>query len=177
MPHLVAIYGPPLAGKTTLARAVAAGLGEKTAVVSPDAILQEAIRVHATDAFLEMDLVHTQTRLLVANFMKFRYHVVLEGAFYYEVDGILHRHEQEIDQTLALMRNMAPAPLIVRLSAPEETLRERAAASARAREIETILRIEGAYKARYGSRFLHLQAGEESPEELAQRVLDRLTPG
>jgi hypothetical protein len=130
--------------------------------------------VHDEDVAAELDMVHTQARLLVANFLKNGYHVVLEGAFYYERDGALHRHEQEIDQTLALMRNIAASPLVVRLMVSPDSLRRRIADAALTLEDGTAARIDASYKPRYGGRFLSLSTDESPVEELAARVLERL---
>ena len=54
MPQLVVIYGAPLSGKTSLAREVAAALDGKSAIVSPDVLFEDAIRVHDRDAYAEL---------------------------------------------------------------------------------------------------------------------------
>ena len=177
MPHLIVIYGAPLTGKSSLAREVVRALDGKSAIVSVDALFEDAIQVHDPDASAELEMVHMQARLLVANYLKNGYNVVLEGAFYYERDGVLLRHEQEIDQTLALMRNLAQAPLVVQLSASPETLTRRAEAAPAPRNIDAALRIDAAYKQRYGSRSLHLTTDEVPVAELATRVLERLRLG
>jgi chloramphenicol 3-O-phosphotransferase len=177
MPHLVVIYGAPLTGKSSLAREVAGALEGKSAVVGVDAMLEDAIRVHDPDGRAELEMVLTQARLLVANYLKNGYHTVLEGAFYYERDGVLHRHEQEIDQTLALMRNLARSPMVVRLSASAETLQRRADAGDRPRDVAGALRIDAAYKQRGGSSSLHLTTDEVSVAGLASDVLGRLGVG
>ncbi len=174
MPHLIVIYGPPLSGKSSLARAVAGALDAKAAVVSTDAMLDDAIRVHDRDVFAELEMVHTQARLLVANYLKNRYHVVLEGAFNYERDGVLHRREQEIDQILGLMRNLASSPLLVRLSAAPETLRRRIDDAPGLRDAEAALRIDAEYRQRYGNRALVLPTDETPVEDLAIEVTGRL---
>ena len=171
MPYLIVIYGAPLTGKSSLAREVAGALDDKAAVVSTDSMLEDAIRVHDRDAFAELEMVYTQARLLVANYLKNRYHVVLEGSFFHERDGVLHRHEQEIDQTLALMRNLAQSPLLVRLSASEETLRRRADASPRLRSVEAATRIDAAYKQRAGTRSMVLNTDDIPVSELSAEVL------
>jgi shikimate kinase len=177
MPYLIVIYGAPLTGKSSLAREVAGALDGKAAVVSTDALLEDAIRVHDRDVDAELEMVHIQARLLVANYLKNRYHVVLEGSFCHEQDGVLHQREQEIDQTLALMRNIALPPLLVRLSASPETLRERVEASARPRGFDVAQRIDAAYKQRHGSRSLVLSTDERPVPELAADVLGRLQAG
>ena len=112
-------------------------------------------------------------RLLVANYLKNGYHVVLEGAFSYVRDGELHHREQDIDQIAALMRNMAPAPLLVRLLAGDSVLRERATRAGRENEIEAALRISNQYKPRYG-RWLQIDTGVTTVEEGVERLLERL---
>jgi predicted kinase len=177
MAYLIVIFGAPLTGKSSLAREVARRLEGKTAVVSTEGMLEDAIVVHDGDAYAELEMVHTQARLLVANYLKNGYNVVLEGAFYYEREGRLHRHEQEVDQTLALMRNLAQAPLVVRLTASEATLRRRAEASRSTRDVAAAMRIDAAYKPRYGSRSLSLATDETAVAELAEAVLERLGAG
>jgi predicted kinase len=177
MPYLLVIYGAPLTGKSSLARELAGALEGKAAVVGTDSMLEDAIRGHDEDARAELEMVHTQARLLVANYLKNGYHVVLEGAFYYERNGELHRHEQEIDQTIALMRNLARSPLVVRLNAAEETLRRRAEGSPQPRDIAAVLRIDAAYKARYGSRSLELSTDDTSPAELAKGIIEHMRVG
>jgi hypothetical protein len=174
MPHLIVIYGAPLMGKTSLAREVARGLGDKSAVLSVDALLDDAIRVHDRDAYAELEMVYTQVRLLVANYLKNRYHVVLEGAFMHERDGTLHVREPEIDQTLGLMRNLAPSPLTVRLTASADRLRSRVAETEPPSDIETVVRIDEAYKTRYGGRALVLNTDENSLSQLAAEIHGRL---
>jgi adenylate kinase family enzyme len=174
MPHLIVIYGPPVSGKTSLARELADALDGKSSVVSIDAILQEAIRNPDKDVLAELEMVHIQARLLVANFLKNRYHVVLEGAFCFQRDGVLHHREHEIGQIVALMRNLAPAPLVVGLSAPASTLRHRLQAAERSLEVEPALAVSSGIRAREDGRALALNSEVLSTPELAQIVLDRL---
>lgn len=174
MPHLVVVHGAPLTGKTTLARAIAGAFDAKAALVSADGLLHESIPVHAGDASAELEMVYTQVRLLVANYLKSHYHVVMEGAFFHEIEGVLHRREQEIDRTLGLMRNLAPSPLLVRLDASPETLQERAGRANRLREVEAALRIQDEYRQRYGNRFMELNTDARSVEDLARDVMGQL---
>ncbi|HEX5141809.1 MAG TPA: AAA family ATPase [Dehalococcoidia bacterium] len=173
MPHLVVIYGAPLSGKSTLARELAAAFTDKTALLSVDRLAGDAIVVPDEDVFSELEMAHTQARLLVANYLKNRYNVVLEGAFFYERGGELHRYEQEIDQIVALMRNLARAPVLVRLSASEETLRVRAKDQGRENEVATALRISSEYKARYG-RWLDIDTSKMSVPEAVAELRERL---
>jgi hypothetical protein len=116
--YLVVIYGTSSAGKET-AWQLARSLPGKSAVLSLDALLDGAIAQAAEDVPAELDMVHTQIRLLVANYMRNGYHVVVEGAFYHERDGATYRYEQDIDQLVALMRNMTRKALTVHLRAEE----------------------------------------------------------
>ena len=174
MPHLVVIYGAPFTGKSSVAREVAGMLGAGTALVSVDALLGESIVVAGPDVVPELEMVHTQARLLVANYLKNGYHVVVEGAYYYERDGVLHRHEQEIDQLISLMRNLARAPLIAGLSASMKTLHQRAADCGRPGEVETALRIAEAYKPRYGNRVISVATDEGQISHVAAQIVSRL---
>ena len=120
-----------------------------------------------------MEMVTTQVRLMVANYLKSRYNVVLEGAFSYEREGHLLHREQEIDQVTALMRNLAPAPLMVRLATDEAVLRERAASAGRENEVGAALRISNEYRARYG-RWLQIDTGVTPVFEAVKILLERL---
>src|SRR5688572_21300801 len=173
MPHLIVIYGPPFSGKSTFAAALAHSLPEKTAIVSADYLALEAIAVHDGAAFDEMEMVTTQVRLMVANYLKNGYNVVLEGAFSQVLDEGLQHREQEIDQIAALMRNLAPSPLLVRLVADEPVLKERARGAGRENEIETAIRINSAYKPRYG-RWLQIDTGIATVDEAIETLRERL---
>jgi hypothetical protein len=173
MPHLIVIYGAPFTGKSTLSRALGGSLPEKTALVSADYLAGEAIPAHDANMLDEMEMVTTQIRLLVANYLKNGYNVVLEGAFSSVLDGEVQNREQEIDQVAALMRNLAPSPLLVRLTAREQVLRERAQFAGRENEIESALRINSAYKPRYG-RWLQIDTGITTVDEAAETLRERL---
>ncbi len=173
--QLIVIYGPPLAGKSTVARELAAGLEGKTAVVSLDHILGEAIVTPDPDAAAELDMAHMQLRLLVANFMKNHYHVVVDGAFLYERDGELHSFENEISHLLALMNPLAERALMVRLRASDETLTQRGHATERENEVEEAIRVSAAYQDRFGLRHISIDSDTRSPAETAdliRRALD-----
>jgi hypothetical protein len=124
--YLVVIYGAPLSGKTEVAWQLARGLPGKTALISTDQLLDGAIVQGGADAYAELEMVHTQLRLLTANYMKNGYHVVIEGPFYHERDGVVHRFEQDIDQVVSLMRQMTQKALTVHLTADAAVLRRRA---------------------------------------------------
>src|SRR6266540_736791 len=127
--YLVIMYGPALSGKSSVTWRLARLLSEKSAVVSFDSLLGGSIANRAHDELAELQMVHTQARLLVANYMKNGYHVVVEGAFFYEVDGAIRRYEQEIDQLVSLMRQMTDKALVVHLTAAPEIIGARAKAN------------------------------------------------
>jgi hypothetical protein len=158
-PNLTVIYGPPLAGKTALAWELAGSMSGKTAVVSTDQLLGGAIAVPDANAAAELEMVHVQLRLLVANYLKNRYNVVVEGAFLYERGGEVHSYEADVDQLVALMRNLASRSLIIRLDAPEAVLARRAVETGREEELATALSLRAAFKARYGARLLSFDTG------------------
>jgi shikimate kinase len=172
--HLIVIYGPPLSGKTTLAWEVARALGEKSVVVSVDQLLNGTIAVADEDAQAELDMVQVQLRLLVANYLKNRYHVVLEGPFIYDRGGRLHNFESDIDQLIALMRHLTDEALIVRLDASTETLAARAQSDGRAAELEPSLRIRDAFRSRSGARYQAHDSSSESVEQISRSVLAAL---
>jgi hypothetical protein len=175
MAYLVVIYGAPFTGKSTLAWELARSLPGKTAVVSTDQLASGSIAVPDADAEAELEMVHTQLRLLVANYLKNRYNVVVEGPFAFLRQGRLLSFESDIDQMLGLMRNLAPRPLVVRLDASEPVLRERAMAEGRQDDLEAALRIRGAARPRYGERFLSFDTVSMRPDEIARTVRDALT--
>jgi hypothetical protein len=129
--------------------------------------------VHDANILDELEMVTTQVRLLVANYLKNGYHVVLEGTFSHVLDGDLQHREQEIDQIAALMRNLASSPLLVRLVADEGVLKERALGADRENEIATAIRINSAYKPRYG-RWLQIDTGEKAVAEAIETLRERL---
>jgi len=176
MPDLIVIYGPPLAGKSTVARLLGAAMPERTAIVSTDYLLNQAITRPDRDRRAELELVHQQLRLLVANYLKFQYHCIVEGPFVFELDGGLANYEAHIDQLLALMRMMTLRKMIVRLSASEEELARRAEQTAREAELALALRIEDAYKVRAAAELRSFNTGAHTAEEIVASILGEL-PG
>src|SRR5438445_4757363 len=114
---LILVYGPPFSGKTETAWAIARSLPGRSAILSADALLA-AIVNSSEDAEAELELVHVQLRLLAANYLKQRYHLVIEGPFLFDRGGRLMSYESHIDQIVALMRNLVSQSLVVRLLAP-----------------------------------------------------------
>jgi adenylate kinase family enzyme len=176
VPDLLVIYGPPLSGKSTIARALGRAMQERTAIVSTDYLLHEAIARPDRDRTAELDLVHQQLRLLVANYLKFQYNCIIEGPFIFERGGSLASYEAAIDQLLALMRMMTLRKMIVRLNASEEELARRAEQTGRERELSLALRIEAAYRNRVAPELRSYNTGAHSPEDIVASILEEL-PG
>ncbi|HEX5368448.1 MAG TPA: AAA family ATPase [Dehalococcoidia bacterium] len=174
MAYLVVIYGAPFSGKTSVANQLARSLPGKSAVLSVDALLRDAIVVPDEDAASELEMVHMQTQLLTSHLLKNRYNVVVEGPFYYVHDDVLYRRDQDIDHIVSLMRNLTRASLFVRLSASEEAMRARATAARRESELEPALRIDAAYKNRYGPRALRFDTSDTEPEDVAAAIREEL---
>jgi chloramphenicol 3-O-phosphotransferase len=170
--YLVVVYGAPLSGKTSVAWQLARTLPGKTAVVSVDQLTGGAIAQPSGDVASELDMVHTQVRLLVANYMKNGYHVVVEGPFYYEREGALHRYDQDIDQLVSLMRQMTQKALLVHLTAGDAVLAARAVAAGR--DAGVTGRIAAQYKQRYGSRSLSFDTEAAAAGEIADAIRERL---
>lgn len=174
MAYLVIVYGAPLSGAASVAWALARSLAAKTAVVSTGHLVEGAIAVPDRDALAELEMAHTQLRLLVATYLKSRYNVVVEGPFFHERDGALHDFEAQIDQLVSLMRNLAQRSLVVRIDAPEEALAARAEAAGRMSELATSKRVRAAYRPRDGARFLSFDSAALSAEEIARRLRSAL---
>jgi hypothetical protein len=152
--YLIVIYGAPTASKAA-AWELARSLPGKSASLSFDQLLQGAIAQPADDVLAELDMVHIQARLLVANYMRNGYNVVVEGPFYYHRGGELHRYEQDIDQLVALMRQMTRRALIVHL---------RGARGDQGFD----------YKQRYGSGAMAIDAAEMEAGEVTDVILEKL---
>jgi tRNA uridine 5-carbamoylmethylation protein Kti12 len=172
--YLIVIYGAPFSGKTSLAWQVARGLSGKTAVVSVDHLLTGAIAVPDLDADAELEMVHVQLRLLTANYLKNRYHVVVEGPFVFERDGRVIDYEAEIGQLIALMRNLVQGSLIVRLEAPPDVISQRARDAGREHDAAAALRLRDAYQGRYEGRALRLDSRAGPVDALAREVRGKL---
>ena len=170
--YLVVVYGAPLSGKSSVAGQLARTLPGKTAVVSINQLLDGAIPQPSADAPAELEMVHTQVRLLTANYMKNGYHVVVEGPFYYDRGGSLQRFEQDIEQLVSLMRQMTQKALLVQLTAAQPVLESRAALAGR--DAASAGRIAGLYKQRSGSRSLSFDTGATGVVEIADVIRERL---
>ena len=172
--YLVVIYGAPFSGKSSVARELARSFPGKSAVLSVDALLRDAIVVPGEDAASELEMVHMQTQLLTSNMLKNRYNVVVEGPFYFERDGVLYRHEPDLDHIVSLMRNLTQASLMVRLSGSEHAMRARAAAAHREDELEAAMRIEAAYRMHYGPRAVSFDTSDSQPSDIAAAIRNEL---
>lgn len=152
--YLIVIYGAPDASKAT-AWELSRALPGKSALLSVDQLLHGAIAQPAGDAAAELDMVHVQIRLLVANYMRNGYNVVVEGPFYYHRAGELHRYEHDIDQLVALMRQMTQKALTVHLrGAPGDEGFE--------------------YKLRSGNGAMSLDAAVMEAAEMAEAICEKL---
>lgn len=176
MPDLIVIYGPPLSGKSTLAVALGHAMPERTAVVSSDHLLNEAIVNPDSDRTAELELVHQQVRLLVANYLKFQYHCIVEGPFMFERGGGLVSYEAHIDQLLALMRMMTLRKVIVRLEAPPAELARRAEVTGRHADLDLAARITAAYRNRGGPELRTYNTAAHTAAEIVSSILEEL-PG
>lgn len=163
--QLILIYGPPLSGKSTAAWQIARGLDGKTAVVSVDQLIEGSIAVPDQDAAAELEMVHVQLRLLVANYLKNHYNVVVEGPFIFELDGRQQSYEREIGALTSLMRNLTTTTLLVRLKVDDATLTARGSAE----EAAAAARIQEGYIENFTHR-LTLDSGAMTPVEIAAKV-------
>ncbi len=149
------IYGISDASNS-VAWQLARRLPGKSAVLSVDQLLAGAIAQPADDTAAELDMAHTQLRLLVANYMKNGYNVVVEGVFFYERGGQVYRYEQDIDQLVALMRNMTEKALMVHLRSADDSARF-------------------SYRDRYGVNSVSVDFSG-SVETVAEEILHKLLP-
>lgn len=170
MADLVIVYGPPLTGRNEVAWAIARSMPGRSAVLSADSLLAGAIAVPWEDAAAELEMVHGQVRLLVAFYLKHRYHLVVEGPFLFERGGALISYESHIDQLVALMRHLALQSVVVRLDLDANELRSRAAATVVPAEAETISRLAAAYRERTGPNLLTFDAASNSSQVIAAAV-------
>ncbi len=171
---LIVIYGPPFAGKTTTAWETANSFSGKTAVLSTDSLRKGSIAVPDFNQRAELEMAHTQLRLMTANYLKNAYNLVVEGPFRFERGGETFDFESDIDQLVSLMRHLAEQALVVRLEVSDESLASRAAHLNRTPEVTSAQRINSAYKPRYGERFLSADTDTLTPQEIAGTVHETL---
>jgi broad-specificity NMP kinase len=172
--YLVVIYGAPLTGKSSIAWRLAKTLAGKTAVVSFDGLIQGSIAVRADDERAEVEMAHIQARLLVANYMKNGYNVVVEGPFSYQIEGGTHQMQHDVDQLVALMRQMTSKALAVHLTASPEAIERRASEAWREEEMAEAAELAGKYRARYGRNAMTLDTSEMDVDAAARAIREQL---
>ena len=87
---------------------------------------------------------------------------------------MLHNFESEMDQLVALMRNLAHPSLLVRLDVTEDALGRRAGESGRSGEIDVARRIRGAYKARGGGQYLNFDTEALSAADITAMIREKI---
>lgn len=100
--ELVFLRGPAGAGKSTVARMLAARLDGKSVVIAVDDLLENWIVNHDADAPREESVAYRQLRLLVSGYLRAGYHTIVEGRWL-TLDGASHRH---YDHELVAIRNL-----------------------------------------------------------------------
>jgi chloramphenicol 3-O-phosphotransferase len=128
----VVIRGPALAGKTSIARALAERLPGRVACISQDDVWERWIVKHDDDLARETGLVYRQLKVLAASYIRERYHVVVDASYAVFRDGVAVRHDADLRELLGLVTTIpAVHALFVTVNAPLEVLLERARGSAR----------------------------------------------
>jgi predicted kinase len=123
----VVIRGPRFAGKTTLARHLAARLRDKAGLISQDDLWWRWIVRHDHNLGAEAALVYRAMKLLASSYIRGRYHVVVEGPFAVEQEGVVALHDSDLRDLLGLVSTIpAVRPLLGAVTAPLETLTARA---------------------------------------------------
>jgi hypothetical protein len=110
---LIIVYGLPRDGTADVARGIAAGLPSKTALVRQADLDGNAIVSHDADRAAELDMVYMQIKLLVSNYLRNGYSVVVDAPYLHEFAGETHSYEDEVEQLRGLMRAMPVTPLTV----------------------------------------------------------------
>lgn len=129
---VVVVRGPALVGKSTVARRLAERLPGKVALLSQDDLQSRWIVGHDDSLAAEVELVYRQIKLLAASYVRAGYHMVIEGAFAAYRDGNAATHDSDLRELLGLIASIPNArPLFVALTAPLDTLLERAATGSR----------------------------------------------
>lgn len=170
----VVVRGPALAGKTTIARRLAERLPGKAALISQDDLATRWIVRHDDDVPAETELVYRQIRLLAASYLRGGYHIVVDGAFALEREGVAALHESDLRELLALVATIQHVrPLLVAVTAPLRVLRERARESERwdERAAEAMYR---AFEAGASRSPVTLDTSRLAPDEAVDRILAQL---
>jgi chloramphenicol 3-O-phosphotransferase len=173
LPFIV-LRGPALVGKTSVARALAERLPGKAALISQGDLWWRAIAGHDSDLASEAELVYRQMRLLASTYIRARYAVVVDGAFALYHDGAAATHDSDLRDLLGLVSTVPGVrPLLVALTAPLDTLLERAAAGERW-DAAAVGSVHGAFEASPMPAALTIDTSETTAEDAAERILDHL---
>lgn len=169
----VVVRGPAMAGKTVVARRVAELLPGQSAVISQDDLWWRWITGHDDDIANEAELVYRQLKLLAASYIRARYHVVVDGAYAVARDGVAATHDTDLRELLALVSTIPNVrPLLVSVTAPLETLLERARAAGRdERDVEAMYRV---FEASVLATPVVLDTSALSVDECADTIIARL---
>jgi chloramphenicol 3-O-phosphotransferase len=170
----VVVRGPALAGKTSVARALAERFPGKSALISQDDLLNRAIAQHDDDFAVEVELVYRQIKLLAASYIRAGYHVAVDGSFAAYRNHAAALHESDLRELLGLVSTIANVrPLYVAVTAPLDVLLERARESERwdAQAVEAMYR---AFEQEAALAAMTVDTSLFSPEESAGRIIDRL---
>jgi chloramphenicol 3-O-phosphotransferase len=169
----VVIRGPALAGKTSVARALASRLPGKTACISQDDLWEQWIVRHDQDVSAEAALVYRQIKLLAASYIRERYHVVIDGSYAVCRDGVAATHDADLRELLGLVSTIPNVrPLFVAVTARLELLLKRAERSDRW-DVASVRTMHLAFEHSLPSQ-LHLDTTLVTPEEAAAAILTHM---
>jgi hypothetical protein len=169
--YLVVICGPPLAGKSTLAQHLGRSMPGKTAVIPHDDLRDRWIVIHDADARQEQAWMYMQVRLLVANFLRNGYSVIVEGAYLALHDGLLITGFEEIGGLFGLMASLLSGSQLVVVEAPLDTLQARLAASPELYSPADLSRLAAPYSGARLQGALRLDSSRLSVDQETERVL------
>ncbi len=169
--YLVVICGPPLAGKSALAQHLGRGMPGKTAVIPHDDLLKRWIVIHDPDAQQEQSWMYVQVRLLVANFLRNGYSVIVEGTYLALHSGLLLSGFDQIGGLFGLMASLLSGSQLVVVEAPIEQLQARLAASPELYSPADLAILAEQYIGPRLQGALRLDSSQLSIEQEAERVL------
>lgn len=173
----VVVRGPPLSGKSAVARALAESFLQegpgKVAVISQDDLWERWIVGHDPDLAKETELVYRQLKLLSATYIRSGYHVVVDAMFAVHRDGVAAMHDSDLRDLLGLVSTIRDVrPLLVSVTAPLDTLIDRSRQSERwdASAVEEFAR---AFESTFVAPVV-IDTSAVSPEQAVERVLAQL---